>query len=95
MRPSYSAVLTTPSPVPSPQKPTLPTNNVNSSNGNNNNNAALITNATNKINADTARPKSTSSVSNGKGKNSSKINGVSNQGGKLKRQHSTGNDEAK
>ncbi|KAK3922286.1 DnaJ-like protein subfamily C member 14 [Frankliniella fusca] len=93
MRPSYSAVLTTPSPAPSPLKPNMP---VSPSNGHGQNNisSALVTNSVNKINSDTSRPKSTSSVSSGKGKNSSKSNGVVNQGSKLKRQHSNGNEEA-
>ena len=95
MRPSYSAVLTTPSPVPSPQKPTLSTNSINSnSNSQNNNiNAALITNTANKMNAEASRPKSTSTNSSGKSKSSSKSNGIVSQGGKLKRQHSSGSEE--
>lgn len=92
MRPSYSAVLTTPSPVPSPQKPTLAGNIVNPSNGNSIS-AALFTNAANKMNSD-SRPKSTSSIGSGKGKNSSsKSNGNAGQGSKLKRQHSNGSEE--
>ncbi|XP_026288000.1 homeotic protein female sterile [Frankliniella occidentalis] len=92
MRPSYSAVLTTPSPAPSPLKPNMPVSPSNG-HGQNNNSSALITNSVNKINSDASRPKSTSSGSSGKAKNSSKSNGVVSQGGKLKRQHSNGNEE--